>query len=222
MTSAMALDLVFPSVVAVVGCGGKTTLIEKLAFGCRDKKVLISPTAKMYPPDAAHAHILGTLNAKTGKLEAAPASELANAVAKYDLSLLEADGSAGLPLKGYMESEPVVPAYCTHTVGILTLGALGKRVSSASVHRLAAFEALTGLKEGDVIGSEALMAMALSSSGMFKNSAGRRYLLINQIEDTASEGEALRFLREIRRRAPHRFARLLWGSARNDLWKAAE
>ena len=214
------LDIAKGSVVAVVGCGGKTSLIALLAKRLQPYKVLISPTTKMFPMQTeGDTDCLGRLNAVSGKLEALPESELAALVPQYDVVLLEADGSAGLPCKGWLDNEPVIPPYCTHTVGIITLNALGKPATDTIVLRLSKFLELTGLTEGAPITMQALETMVCAPRGMFKNSVGRRYLLVNQAEDDATAYAAQSFLAVIKEKYPNRFERLLFGSVRLDNWQ---
>jgi probable selenium-dependent hydroxylase accessory protein YqeC len=225
------------SVVAVVGCGGKTSFIELVADGLRDKKVLISTTTKMFPPKMKSVVLcetlgqceghearpgvqcMGLLNSASGKLEALPEAFLSAIKTRYDIVLLEADGSRGLPCKGWLENEPVVPRYCTHTVGIVTMGALGKPAGENTVHRLPEFFALTGVGEGETITQVALEAMVCAPDGMFKNSSGQRYVVVNQVEDDAAAAAALAFLRTIKEKYPARFEKLLYGSVHRDAWR---
>jgi len=225
------------SVVAVVGCGGKTSLIGLMADKLRNRKVLVSTTTKIFPPNMEGVMLcetlrqceehqpqtgiqcFGLLNRASGKLEALPESFLAETIPRYDIVLLEADGSRGLPCKGWLANEPVVPCYCTHTVGVVTMNALGKAAGENVVHRLPEFLALTGLGEGSVITMQALEAMVCASGGMFKNSAGQRYLLVNQAEDDAAAGAALSFLQTIKEKDPGHFAELLFGSVHRDVWQ---
>ena len=250
MTAEDLLDITGGSVIAVVGCGGKTSLIELLADRFRDKKVLVSPTTKMLPMNIRGITLretlrqceeyepqpgiqqLGLWNPARGKLEALPDEILARLVSRCDITLLEADGSRGLPCKGWRANEPVVPHYCTHTVGIVTLAALGKAAVQnivpngnlgfqprQQVHRLPEFLALTGLKEGETITTEALQAMVCGRRGMFQNSAGRRFLLVNQVEDNAASCAARDFLRTVKEKYPHRFEKLLYGSVHKNCWQ---
>jgi len=225
------------SVVAVVGCGGKTSLIGLVAEGLRDRKVLISTTTKIFPPkmkDIALCETLeqcleheprtgiqcmGILNSASGKLEALPEALLAELRTRYDIVLLEADGSRGLPCKGWLANEPVVPPYCTHTLGIVTMAALGKPADETTVHRLPEFFALTGVGEGRTITAAALEAMVCAPNGMFKNSAGIRHVIVNQVEDGAAASEARSFLQTIKEKYPARFDKLLFGSVHNDAWQ---
>ena len=230
------LEITEKCVAAVIGCGGKTSLIGLIAGKLRDKKVLVSTTTKMHPMMApgivlcqtlqqCQAHqpqigiqCMGILNEQTGKLEALPDHVLTGLVRQYDISLLESDGSMGLPCKGWLESEPVVPDYCTHTVGVLTLRAVGMPAHKSIVHRLPEFLSLTGLREGDTVSMEAIEAMVCSPRGMFRKSAGRRYLVVNQAEDIADINAARSFLRTISEKYPNHFTQLVYGSVHNDQW----
>jgi len=234
------LNITNGSVVAVVGCGGKTSLVELMADRLREKKVLISTTTKIFPPkmkdivlcatlQQCEGHeartgvqCMGLLNRASGKLEALPEALLTALLPRYDVVLLEADGSRGLPCKGWLENEPVVPHYCTHTVGVITMTALGKPAGENTVHRLPEFFALTGVGEGETITAAALEAMVCAPNGMFKNSAGQRYVIVNQVEDEETARIAEAFLRTIKEKYPARFNKLLFGSVHNDAWQDLE
>ena len=210
------LDICEGSVIAVIGCGGKTSLMELLANKLQEKKVLVSTTTKMFPVKGILC--TGLLNEASGKLEALPPETLAGLIPQHDITLLEADGSRGLPCKGWLPNEPAVPRYCTHTVGIVTMNVLGKTATETIVHRLPEFLSLTGLKEGETITAQAIEAMVCAPEGMFKNSAGKQYLLVNQAEDKTAAKTAHSFLQAIKEKYPFRFKKLLYGSVRQDTW----
>ena len=217
-TIADYLDISEESIVAVIGCGGKTALIERLIANFWDKKVLVSPTTKMYPRNVGGIRYIGKQNAQTGKLDALSEHELAGLIPQYDIVLLEADGSRGLPCKGWNKDEPVIPGYCTHSIGVVTMNALGKAATTSIVHRLPEFLSLTGLREGEPITMEALTEMVCAPQGMFKNSIGIRILLVNQVEDGQAARSAKRFLRIIKEKYPEHFSKLLYGSVYQDSW----
>jgi probable selenium-dependent hydroxylase accessory protein YqeC len=237
MTVVDYLNISNGSTVAVVGCGGKTSLVELMADRLRDKKVLVSTTTKIFPPKMKGIMLcetirqceehepqkgiqcMGLLNKASGKLEALPEVFLADLQPRYDIVLLEADGSRGLPCKGWLANEPVVPHYCTHTVGLITMGAMGKPAGETIVHRLPEFFTLTGVGEGQTITTAALEAMVCAPEGMFKNSVGQRYVIVNQVEDEATAAIALTFLQAIKEKYPARFDKLLFGSVHNDAWQ---
>lgn len=226
-----------PQVIAVVGCGGKTSFIGAFSDEMRHKKVLVSPTTKIRPMQeedvllcrtlaeceahrpAAGVQCLGIQNPATGKLQALPEKLLAKIAGEYDLALLEADGSRGLPCKGWRKNEPVVPPYCTDTIGIVTLAALGKAADETTVLNLPAFTQLTGVPPDGIITQEALLVMVCGENGMFRSSAGRQCLLVNKAEDDAGSALAEAWLAEIKERCPARFAILAYGSARQNKWR---
>jgi probable selenium-dependent hydroxylase accessory protein YqeC len=259
------LDITEGSIIAVVGCGGKTSLIELIADTFRDKKVLVTPTTRMFPIKASGIMLcetmeqcaghepqtgiqcLGLLNTESGKLEALPGNFLADTVLRYDITLIEADGSRGLPCKGWLADEPVIPPYCTQVVGLVTMNVLGKPATKDTVCHLPEFLALTGLKEGQAITAQALEAMVCDPHGMFKkrdqgvgsgewgmgnreqgsgigdrgsgNREQGKYLLVNQVGDEATACAALSFLETIKEKYPGRFKRLLYGSVHLDVWQ---
>lgn len=224
-------------IAAVIGCCGKTTFIESLAREYPYKKVLISPTTKiraMYSSDVAlcttlsacMSHIpkpgiqcLGIQAPGTHRLTALPPEILADLVKEYDLVLLEADGSRGLPCKGWISTEPEIPCYCTHTIGIVTFLGLGKPANESFVLRLPEFLSLTGLQEEEIIDKHALVDMVTKENGMFKNAAGEHILLVNQVEDETSATMADAWLKIIKQAFPHRFTHLAYGSAKSNAWK---
>ena len=222
-------------VAAVIGCDGKTTFIETLAHEHRDMKVLITPTTKMRPirrenaalcltPQDCASHkaqkgiqCLGAFNETSGKLEALPPDLLESIIPQYDIVLLEADGSQGLPCKGWLPDEPVIPQYCTHTLGIVTMDALGKPADSNTVLRIPEFTALTGLQEGDTISAAALTSMVCATNGMFRNAHGKQSLFVNKAENNAAAAQE--WLLNIKQAYPGRFACLAYGSALANKWR---
>jgi probable selenium-dependent hydroxylase accessory protein YqeC len=104
------------------GGGGKTTLIERLAYSCisRNISVAIATTAKIFAvkpfltfadwktrgPDPSFARIGKTL--EDGKLTGLSADEVRMLGAVYDVVLIEADGAKGCPLKFPAPHEPII------------------------------------------------------------------------------------------------------------------
>jgi len=231
------LEIAHGSVVAIVGCGGKTSLIELIANSNKNSKVLITPTTKTFPMisddvilcdtlQCSVEHVpqtglqcLGQFNEKNGKLEALPEHILVDLIPHYDIVLMEADGSRWLPCKGWRDNEPVVHYFSTQTVGVVTMNALGKPVSEKIVHHLPEFLSLTGLKEGDIITEKVIEEMVCLPKGMFKNSVGHQYLIVNQVEDEVAVRSAESFLQTVKRKYPDRFKRLIYGSVHKNTWQ---
>lgn len=151
-----------PGVTAVIGSGGKTTLLETLGreLSAAGGSVLLCTTTKIMPfpsiltltdvEEAALAPALerhglvcgGTLLADTGKLTALkiPMARLA-ALAEY--VIVEADGSARLPLKAHAPHEPVIPPEANQTICVTGVSGFGLPIAEAA-HRPQRFAALAG------------------------------------------------------------------------------
>jgi probable selenium-dependent hydroxylase accessory protein YqeC len=169
------------------------------------------------PPDGIT--LAGLLNKNTGKLEALPPDFLARIVPRYDLVLLEGDGSRGLPLKGWADHEPVVPPFTTVTVGVIPIAAVGEKVSKNTVFRIPQFTALSGAKEGEPLTPAHLAAVITGNAGergLFSAAQGRKLLFINQVEGPARQEQA----REVTARLPKAFlaglAGIIAGSVNRD------
>lgn len=151
---------------AVVGSGGKTTLIHRLAAEARARgeKVLVTTTTHMrIEPDTLltgeAAPILRALE-ETGyamagvregeKIRALPPEVYQAACAGADLVLVEADGSRGLPLKFPGEQEPVIPDNADEILVVCGLNGLGKPAREVC-HRLERVTACLGIPEDAVI-----------------------------------------------------------------------
>lgn len=229
------LKLAGGEALAVVGCGGKTTLIESLARENPRKKVLIMPTTKIHLPPkgsivasslaaclahkpAAGVQYLGIKDEARGKLCAPPKEHWQTLAQGYDLVLTEADGSRGLPCKGWLETEPQIPAFTTHTIGVMVLGAAGLLANEQNVLHLPQFCALTGLKENEAITLEALADMVCGKGGMFKNTAGEKILCINRAESEEELGRARQFAKALRNRHSDKAPRIFAGSCAQNLW----
>lgn len=164
MTLAMLLDI-RPGVTAVIGGGGKTTLLRALGEELAEagNRVLLCSSTKIFPfpgiknleaPDEAlltealETHRLlcaGTAVPGTGKLTA-PAIPMARLAALADYVLVEADGSAGRPLKAHASHEPAIPAEANQTVCVVGASGLGKPIFAAA-HRPALYARLADASE---------------------------------------------------------------------------
>jgi probable selenium-dependent hydroxylase accessory protein YqeC len=207
-------------VITVIGSGGKTSLIWFLArCFARDestgagRRVLVTTTTKMGAPDFGKGlfdHLANGIGLETPepgitfagdygsrKTTAPPPAVLSSLIRRFDVALIEGDGSKTLPLKGWADYEPVVAPETTVTVGIIPLWPLGMRVTGAIVHRLPLFSRLTGAQQSDIL-TPAHIAAAITgardgSRGLFACARGRRILFFNQVEDDT----ALRHAQEI-------------------------
>jgi len=183
--------------VALVGAGGKTTLLFALAEELQKtgKLVLTSTTTKLWHREALRAPCLlftekapswqSKLDEVFGRgayaflaqalLESGKVQGIAPSFAddiygegSMDYLLLEADGAAGHPVKAPSDREPVIPASVTMVVAMLGLEGLGKGMDPEVVFRMDVVQKLTGLAPGERLTAEALSALFLDPRGLFK------------------------------------------------------
>jgi probable selenium-dependent hydroxylase accessory protein YqeC len=133
----------------------------------------------------------GVEDGKIGGIEPEKADAL---FSKYPLDFLivEADGAAGKPLKAPAAHEPVIPPSTTLVVAVMGLEALGRPVSGELVFRIERFEAVTGLKPGELITAESILPLFFLESGLFKSSpSGARKAVFLNKADLMDDAEAV-------------------------------
>lgn len=153
-------------IIAVVGSGGKTTLIKKLANRYRSerKTVLITTTTHMFTEadtlltDDADI-IIRSLQQRGlvmagvpdgAKIKALSRSTFEVVSSYADITLVEADGSKGLPLKYPNETEPVIPENTDEIIVVCGLNAIGQKAENVC-HRLDLVKACLGIENDTVI-----------------------------------------------------------------------
>lgn len=158
------LDIV-PGVTAIIGSGGKTTLMYALAQELSQRgSVIVTTTTHIWKPEhlpvaervqmAKGIVCVGT-PCKNGKLTV-PQQSIQELAQLAEYVLVEADGSAGKPLKAHAEHEPVIPENVTQVICVL--GASGLNLpAQESVHRPEIFCRLTGSSAATVKAVAALL-----------------------------------------------------------------
>ena len=150
-------------VTAIIGSGGKTTLLRTLAdelpgrvllctsthfLGYRDLPTVLDPTEPALQDALRRNRIVCAAGrSPTGKLVdcGIPYEVLASLA---DFVLVEADGSRQLPLKAHAEHEPVIPACSRQVICVVGLSGLHRPVSEV-VHRPELFCPLVGCTPED-------------------------------------------------------------------------
>jgi probable selenium-dependent hydroxylase accessory protein YqeC len=194
-----ALMLGEGGVISLVGAGGKTSLMFRLAHELEKagERVLTTTTTKIYEPSAdqsAGLIVSGSVPAMLKKAQAllndrlhvtAAAERLPGAGKLRGFApeiiqdiwnsrlfrwiVVEADGAAGRPLKVPADHEPVIPACTSQVVGMVGLNCAGRRLSDQVVFRHGRFIQLTGLAGGSEITESAIIAVLEHEKGIFKN-----------------------------------------------------
>ena len=161
MTLSQLLDI-RPGVTAVIGGGGKTTLLRTLGEELAGRHtVLLCTTTKILPfPDLPCARTTAELDQLrrshrllcagtdvpgTGKL-AAPETPMALLAERFDYVLVEADGASRRPLKAHAPHEPVIPPEAVQTICVVGASGFGQPISEAA-HRPERYARLAGVPE---------------------------------------------------------------------------
>ena len=197
-------------ILSIVGGGGKTTLMLRLARELYDSgaRVIVTTSTHIFPPEGIRTLTEATLleaesalererliclgtQSENGKL-AAPQIAFSELAAIADYVLVEADGAKHLPLKAPAEHEPVIPAETKMVVAVAGLDGLGRTVREAAF-RPALYASLIGENERHVLTVGDLARVLASPCGQRKGVlAGMRYcILLNKADDEASRRAAL-------------------------------
>ena len=193
-----ALNLKNGCVVSLVGAGGKSTFMFRLAreISTAGETVLTTTTTRIFKPsrdqspgviisgsvseilDQAknlmnkHRHITAVADKlpNDSKLIGFP-PEFIDELWMADLFqwiIVEADGAAGKPLKAPAAHEPVVPSCTKCLVGLVGLNAVGKTLTDLMVFRHERFAELAGLTPGANISEDAIVNVLIHENGIFR------------------------------------------------------
>ena len=185
---------IIKGVTAIIGSGGKTTLLRVLADELPGTVILTTSTHILPFPDmplltaptreelraalAAHRVVCMGTPAAEGKLTA-PALPFSVLQTLADYVLVESDGSKRLPLKAHAPHEPVIPENARQTICVVGASGFGKPIRDA-VHRPERFCACTGARMNDTA------TPALAAQGILAERLADTVLL-NQIDCISSE-----------------------------------
>lgn len=205
--------LVRPGIISVVGAGGKTTVVSRLAVQGLEKgiPVMVSTTTKMGSQQVApwepwygddyeageqyvldrmeSGHIGAWFQSLAGHKVVGLSPEVLDRLQEDHpdwMILSEADGAKKKWLKAPEPHEPVIPQETVMTIGVLNLQILGKPLEDTYVHRLHKVAEVTGLSEGDVITPHHVACLLAHEQGMFQYARGERVLFCTGYDE--SEG----------------------------------
>lgn len=221
-----ALDLPNQGLLSLVGAGGKTTLMWRLAFAltAQGRRVACTTTTKIFPPAFAQIDLIlaqdnpfffDQCRHSSSKLPLCLAwtrkgdkllgltPELVDQLLDsqiFDWILVEADGARRLPLKAPDLHEPVLPVRSTHVLAVVGLSALGQPLDEEHVCRSQQFARITGQALGTRITTQAIAQLCAHPEGLFKNTPGkaRRLLWLNQADTAHSLQQGQEILARLR------------------------
>jgi len=192
-----SLDLRAREVISLVGAGGKTTLMFRLAkeLLLAGKKVVTATTTKIMEPSSeetpclfvqsdeeklkqlALQHIdqfrhitLARERIESMKLKGISpdlVSLLWNSP-EIDMMIIEADGAAGRPVKAPREWEPVIPSHTTLVIGLLGVDGVGKELNEENLFQAERISQLAGIPMGGKMTCGGMAILMVHPQGIFK------------------------------------------------------
>src|SRR5437762_8609927 len=193
MSLKAALGLESGQMLALIGAGGKTTTLFRLAKELRDDggKILVTTTTKIFKPTKPHVDrvflvedvdsfrdeaskitaptIIGAGYAvdDEGKLLGLPSGWLdqLQRSRQFDAILVEADGAASRLFKVPSEIEPVIPESSRLVVWVIAATVIGKPFDTTSVHRAQRAASLLGVPLGTALTQEHILRLVAHPEG---------------------------------------------------------
>jgi probable selenium-dependent hydroxylase accessory protein YqeC len=192
-----ALGIEAREVISLVGAGGKTTLMFRLAkeLSLGGKKVVTTTTTKILEPvpgetgylfvDSDEERIKDFLTGHLGQYDhiTVACARLESRKLKgvspnlvdelsyskgFDAVIIEADGAAGRPVKAPREYEPVIPASTTLVVAVLGVDGLEMKLDEENVFQPERVSKITGIPMGERLTDEAMAILVIHPEGIFK------------------------------------------------------
>jgi molybdenum cofactor cytidylyltransferase len=219
-TLAQALGVADGEVVALVGGGGKSTAMFRLAgeIAERGGRAITTTTTHIFAAQIAlapahvraaaatrdavaaaldaHRHVLvvGATNPETARA-AGPSLELLSRLRAWfpgACLVNEADGSRMRPFKAPADHEPVIPAETTLVVPVVGADVLGQPLDDDHVHRAELVSALAGVPLGSPVTPEVVARVLAHPRGGRKGvpPGARVVIVVNKADALADRGPA--------------------------------
>jgi probable selenium-dependent hydroxylase accessory protein YqeC len=213
-------------VVSFAGGGGKTSLMFRLNSEIPVKyRVILTTTTKIYMPPAdkyptllvskkSSANkilqnilqsgirpVLGLQLLQDNKVKGFSAERLDRFINENngftDFVLVEADGSKGRSLKGYLDCEPVIPRFTTVMVVVIGADAIGSVFDANVAHRPEVVSRMIGLKPGSIVDPEDIARLIIHPQGVLRSCPpGARIVpFINKADCLKNRDEAYKLAR---------------------------
>jgi probable selenium-dependent hydroxylase accessory protein YqeC len=192
-----ALGLKAKEVISLVGAGGKTTLMFRLAkeLFLGGRNVVTTTTTKILEPTSGETNFLfinpdedkmkdfvqchldryrhitvAQEKLESGKLKGV-SPNLVNELSRFpgvDMIIIEADGAAGRSIKAPREKEPIIPSNTTLVVAILGVDGLENELNEENVFQPERVSKMTGIPIGERLTDEAIALLITHPEGIFK------------------------------------------------------
>jgi len=210
-----AIGLKQPGVVACVGAGGKTSLMQSLVAAGLGWPIVVTTTTKMFYRQITHYPLVVIDNFGTGAANVIQALAKQQQVAWFSRHegekvigipsewvdklaaalpgaciLVEADGARHCLIKAPSVQEPVIPVSTMRTVGVVNISALEQPLSPANTHRLELVAQIINKQPGEPITWQDIARLAVHQQGIFQYARGSKVLLLSGSGDKAAKHAA--------------------------------
>ncbi len=204
---------------ALVGAGGKTTLVNRLTEALRKKdKILVSSTTTFIKPNITSydfidyyynqeyelssvkhpgIYLIGKGKTREDLVMGLNKEDIEYLSGGFDHAIIECDFSNGRPLKGFRDFEPIIPNTTEVTIGIIDIQSLGLLVNSTNIHHLDKYIELTGSTIGSLVTINHLSKIVDDDNALFKHAVGKKVLFINKVEKELDQALALTLFERI-------------------------
>ncbi len=192
-----ALGIQARGVISLVGAGGKTTLMFRLAKELlfSGRKVVTTTTTKILEPtsgetdslfidpdeekikDFVRRHLdqsrhitVARERLERGKLKGISPGLVNELWSSHEIDtiIIEADGAAGRPIKAPRENEPVIPTSTTLVVAILGVDGIERELNEENVFQPVRVSKMTGIPIGEKLTDEAMAILMTHPEGLLK------------------------------------------------------
>jgi probable selenium-dependent hydroxylase accessory protein YqeC len=183
--------------IAVIGAGGKTSLMYFLAniLTQKGKSVICTTTTKIFPPCCQqspkviflndelsglkeisseiamcrHLTVGKTIDSNSGKILGVSNDQILSLTQIADHVIIEADGASGKPIKAPAPYEPVIPGMASIVIAVIGLDALFQPVNSENLFRLENFMKVTNSSPGAMITPDVIGLLSRHPEGLLRN-----------------------------------------------------
>ncbi|MCL2149559.1 MAG: selenium cofactor biosynthesis protein YqeC [Dehalococcoidia bacterium] len=244
---AVALGLRSGDVVCLVGGGGKTSLMFRLAheLAVAGEHIISTTTTRIMSPAPEESEcIILEEDAKTLVIRARDAllryrhitlahpqpdadklkgllPEMVDHLHRLGLAnyiVNEADGAACLPLKAPNLTEPVIPSSTSLVIAMVGIEAIGRPLLPENAFRVDNISRLTGLKEGEPITLEAVSLLITHPQGIIQHAMGARIIpFINKVGEDQVTRAEALAVKILCRRHP-RIEKVVYGEVRRPAY----
>ncbi|MEC8562121.1 MAG: selenium cofactor biosynthesis protein YqeC [Pseudomonadota bacterium] len=131
---------------------------------------------------------------------------------KFEFLVCKADGARAKLIKCPNDDEPIIPTSCDLVVPIVSIKALGEKLTSRIAHRVDKLCELWRESSGCLITKEHIVSLMISKNGFLKNADEYKILPLINMADSSKELEDATEIAEMALETTDRFDKVVIGS----------